>query len=57
MKPGPDGSYSFRVRLPEEGYLGMFGEVEFGEGRRRFPLSTGLRLYNRSGPLPPAAGE
>jgi PhoPQ-activated pathogenicity-related protein len=57
MTPAPEGGYRFRAPLPGQGYLGMFGEVEFGDGRRRFPLSTGLRLFGPGGPLPPAAGE
>lgn len=57
MTADADGSYRFRTPLPAQGYLGMFGEVEFGAGRGRFPLSTGLRLFGPGGPLPPGAGE
>ena len=40
----------FAVERPAQGYLAMFGEAEFGGGRRSFALSTNLAVV-------PAVGE
>jgi PhoPQ-activated pathogenicity-related protein len=52
MARQPDGSFRYQARLPGQGFLGMFGEVGFGQGARRFDLSTGLRLFDRDRVLP-----
>jgi PhoPQ-activated pathogenicity-related protein len=44
------GGGRFTLERPAQGYLAVFGEAEFGSGRRSFALSTNLAVV-------PAAGE
>jgi PhoPQ-activated pathogenicity-related protein len=60
MHRQPDGSYLLRIPVADGGYLGLFGEVDFGQGRGRYSLATSLRLLGEGGLVPlapdPAAG-
>jgi len=49
MRRQPDGSYLLRVPVANGGYLGLFGEVDFGAGRGRYSLATSLRLLGEGG--------
>ena len=55
MRRQPDGSYLVRMPVAAGGYLGVFGEVDFGEGRGRYSLATSLRLLGEGGVVPLAA--
>ncbi|MEQ1801968.1 MAG: PhoPQ-activated protein PqaA family protein [Gammaproteobacteria bacterium] len=59
MRRLPDGSYLLRIPVANGGYLGLFGEVDFGAGRERYSLATGLRLLGEGGvvPLAPEPGS
>jgi PhoPQ-activated pathogenicity-related protein len=59
MRRQPDGSYLLRLPVASGGYLGLFGEVDFGEGRGRYSLATSLRLLGEGGvvPLAPEPAE
>jgi PhoPQ-activated pathogenicity-related protein len=44
-----DGQYHYRLRLPGKGYAAIFGEAKFGRGRKRFSLSTNVRIVDANG--------
>lgn len=47
-----DGWYQFKVPVPQQGYVALLGEAEYGLGRDRYYLSTGLRVIGSEGVLP-----
>jgi PhoPQ-activated pathogenicity-related protein len=50
-----DGWYRFTTAAPEDYYVGIYGEAEYGAGDDRFYLTTGLRIIGPGGLLPLAA--
>jgi len=57
MQQQPDGSFQVSLRVPAGGYLGVFGEVDFGAGRGRYSLATDLRLVGAGGVVPVTGAE
>jgi hypothetical protein len=45
------GWYRFTTRAPEDYYVGIYGEAEYGAGKDRFYLTTGLRIIAPEGLL------
>lgn len=52
MRRQPDGSFLVRLRVADGGYLGLFGEVDFGAGGERYSLATDLRVIGAGGVVP-----